>query len=601
MQWPGRKCFFSICAIAIVYIVLTGITIRAGGIDSPAKLIENAEWVASSKSWMDRQMCRWFGMCGTMHLNSKGWTWDNIKDELPEPTPEFRSFWMSGEEDPDSWSKEERQLREIPQYVLDHAPYVHLFSGEKFWPSDIAEHLAHMSPQLNYTDIEDMGSDRNLTNLDELDDIEEGRHGRFVYLQSDDNVEEKPDWLMSIENIPQSPDPFHDIELDAQWPEADDETAPNHESAGQQTLAGEEHAASIGIPWPSFNELTPSTNGRCGGNSGFTCQGSKFGKCCSIHGWCGKSNDYCESYCDPLHGQCNDPLHPPIQPHPDLRKRMHKRDFMMKAKDKPTKLGRSKAPAILIVADKGNGTIDAFWFYFYSFNQGQKVFNIRFGNHVGDWEHTMVRFQDGKPEAVFLSEHDFGDAYAWHAMEKYVPNPDGSMTMVGTWNNQTFSKLAKRPVTYSAVGSHAMYATSGLHPYILPWGLLHDQTDRGPLWDPSQNVQSYTYDVENRTLRASTRNPYSPTGWLNYAGHWGDKYYPLSDPRQYRFAGQYHYVNGPTGPKFKRLGRKGVCQSKGPCHIRHWLENDGVSRLPPIDGGEEEGGLPGGNSTDDSG
>ena len=37
------------------------------------------------------------------------------------------------------------------------------------------------------------------------------------------------------------------------------------------------------------------------------------------------------------------------------------------------------------------------------------------GNHVGDWEHTMIRFEHGKPTSVFLSEHDFGAAYAFHA------------------------------------------------------------------------------------------------------------------------------------------------------------------------------------------
>ena len=262
--------------------------------------------------------------------------------------------------------------------------------------------------------------------------------------------------------------------------------------------------------------------------------------------------------------------------------------------------GRSQAPAVLVVVDKGDGIVDAFWFFFYSFNMGQKVFNIRFGNHVGDWEHTLVRFKHGKPELVFLSEHNFGAAYAWHAVEKYLPNPDGSGTMLGTFSNHTVGRVAKRPVVYSALGSHAMYATPGLHPYVLPFGLLHDQTDRGPLWDPAQNVHSYTYDVQNQTVRASTRNPKSPISWFNYAGHWGDKYYQLSDPRQYRLAGQYHYVNGPTGPRWKNLRRKEVCQGyRGPCHIRHWLGEGKARRLPPDDDEDEVGGLPGGNYTDE--
>ncbi|KAK4548806.1 hypothetical protein LTR36_008579 [Oleoguttula mirabilis] len=599
MHRPVLKCFGGFCTITIVYILLSGVGARLVGLGPPAAILENTQWVSSSKYWLDRQACNWFLTCGAMHLNSNGWTWEQARDDIPNELPDLAPFWTSGEEDPDMWSEEERQVREIPQYVFDHAPYVHLFSGEEFWPSDLAEHLVHVSPRLNYTFIDDMEYDRNLTNLHELDDIREGMHGRFVYLQSDDNVEERPKWLTSNHNIPKSPDPTLDIELDAQWPDMDVQDDISLPGYDQQLPTNQELASSIGIPFPtSPADLTPSTNGRCGGNSGFTCAKSNFGKCCSIHGWCGKSDEYCNSYCDPLHGTCTDPLNPPQGPKPDLRK--HKRDFLHR-QDRPSRLGRSKAPAILIVADKGNGTVDAFWFYFYSFNLGQKVMNVRFGNHVGDWEHTLIRFQHGKPESVFLSEHNFGDAYTWHAMEKYVPNPDGSQTMVGTWSNETFDKVAKRPVTYSALGSHAMYATPGLHPYILPWGLLHDQTDRGPLWDPVQNVQSYTYEITNKTVRASTRNPRSPTGWLDFAGHWGDKYYPLSDPRQYRLAGQYHYVNGPTGPKFKRLGREAVCQGRRPCRVRNWLGGNRPQRLIPADGdGDEVGGLPGGNSTDDS-
>ncbi|KAK4556150.1 Vacuolar protein sorting-associated protein 62 [Recurvomyces mirabilis] len=598
MQRPGRRWFFGFIGLALTYIILTGIGVHVTPGGTFNERLENAQWVASSRSWIDRQLCRWFELCGTYHmLNRGGWTWSDSQDDIPDDVPKFAPFWESGEEDPDSWSHAEKASREIPDYVFKHAPYVHLFSGEQFWPSDVAEHLTHMSPRLNYTLIPKMANDRNLTNLNDLDDIEAGRHGRYVYLQSDDNVEEHPDWLTSQHNIPSMPESWKPSDEDASWPDDDDELMVG----GDVKETG--FWDSVGLP----SDLTPSDDGRCGGNSGSTCKGSRFGQCCSISGWCGKSDLYCDTFCDPLHGECADLLNPPPpNPRPDLRKRsIIDEQTPPTVEPANTDFGRSKAPAILIVSDKGNGTVDAFWFFFYSFNLGQKVLNIRFGNHVGDWEHTAIRFVHGKPTSVFFSEHDFGAAYSWAAVEKYLPNPDGSGTMLGSLSNVTVARAASRPVAYSAVGSHAMYATPGLHPYVLPWGLLHDQTDRGPIWDPTLNLKSFIYNASTHTSKASTLNPYAPTSWLDYAGHWGDKYYPLGDPRQYRFAGQYHYVNGPTGPAFKRLGRKDICQNRGVCHVRHWL---GKGRrklkvpesLPADGGGDEEGGLPGGNSTDDA-
>ncbi|KAF2227823.1 hypothetical protein BDZ85DRAFT_176122, partial [Elsinoe ampelina] len=310
----------------------------------------------------------------------------------------------------------------IPDYVFKHAPYVHLYSGEQFWPCSLDSHLFHTTPHLNYTPIT-TASNLTVGNLSSLN-----TYGFYTYLQSDDNVESRPTWLAGTQNIPSDPDSSS----------------------------------------PSPNTTSPG--------------------------------------------------------------------------------GHSSAPAILLTIRKPNNILDAFWFYFYSYNLGNKV-GLRFGNHVGDWEHTLVRFRHGRPVHVFLSEHNFGEAYAWSALEK----------------------IGSRPVTFSATGSHAMYATPGSHPYVLPWGLLHDQTDRGPLWDPSQNVYAYTFDLNTRRLRASTRTPDAPTDWFYYRGHWGDRAYPMSDERQYEFAGQYHYVSGPLGPIYKNLGRGEVCQGRGRCRIKYWL------------------------------
>lgn len=135
-----------------------------------------------------------------------------------------------------------------------------------------------------------------------------------------------------------------------------------------------------------------------------------------------------------------------------------------------------------------------------------------------------------------------------------------------------------------------MYATPGIHEYILPWGLLHDETDRGPLWDPLLNLHSYTYNHQTDVLRPSTLSPTAPTEWFYFNGHWGDKFYPLGDRRQYRFAGQYHYVNGPLGPRFKHLGRRKVCQGgyTDPCVIRNYIgEERRAKRWARVGTGEE--------------
>lgn len=56
--------------------------------------------------------------------------------------------------------------------------------------------------------------------------------------------------------------------------------------------------------------------------------------------------------------------------------------------------------------------------------------------------------------------------------------------------------------------------------------------------------------------------------WLYWLGLWGDKQYPDSDPRQYCILDECQYVDGPTGPLDKNLGRTTVCEhEESPCVI----------------------------------
>ncbi|KAL1993429.1 hypothetical protein VTN49DRAFT_3378 [Thermomyces lanuginosus] len=455
--------------------------------------LEEREWVATSKSWIDRKLCRFFGLCGISHIRWSSSSGPPSRTLNQQPINGDDQSWREDWTVVDgNWTDiSDRNLTEIPEYVFEYAPLVHLFSREKFWPSDIADHLVHTTPYLNYTPVQASWKHPTLRDLDELNRWQEGR---YVYLTSKDNVEERPDWLGSSRNIPRpyppsSPgdDPnLDDPNLDMPVTDTDDDRSKWYDVGDWK----DDVSARVADLDRSMEELRRLYGGK------------------------------------PIYG--------------DVRQG-----------------GRSDAPVVLIVVDKGHGVIDAFWFFFYSYNLGNMVLNVRFGNHVGDWEHCMVRFYHGRPKALFLSAHTAGEAFSYEAMEK----------------------RGKRPVIYSATGTHAMYATPGIHEYILPWGLLHDETDRGPLWDPLQNIHSYTYNYLTDELNPSTQSPTAPTEWFYFNGRWGDKFYPLGDRRQYRFGGQYHYVNGPLGPRFKHLGRRKVCQGRyrDSCVIRNFIHIDGPS------------------------
>ena len=183
-----------------------------------------------------------------------------------------------------------------------------------------------------------------------------------------------------------------------------------------------------------------------------------------------------------------------------------------------------------------------------------------------------VRFNTttGYPQAIWYSQHSLGQAFRFNVVAK--------------------DSTGKRPVVYSASGTHAnvshsstlpaakylirnvslfpnvrtnvsQYATPGVHETIIPGQafpgvVLADHASKGPLWDHLKNTYYYSFDVGTSTFTPST-NPLDNTlapapNWLNYVGHWGDP--EVADNK-------VEYSGGPTGPiaPDKRLGRAKVC------------------------------------------
>ncbi|KAI1623705.1 hypothetical protein EDD37DRAFT_609915 [Exophiala viscosa] len=214
-------------------------------------------------------------------------------------------------------------------------------------------------------------------------------------------------------------------------------------------------------------------------------------------------------------------------------------------------------PMAVVTVSKPNDTLDAFYFYFYAYNQGNWVFNdsaLEFGDHLGDWEHNMVRFVNGTPQAVWYSQYSGGEAFTYNAT---VKGPDGVP-----------------PVTYVANGTHANYAIPGPHDHTIPdfntdVGPLTDETSMVPYWDPLASAYLYSYD--NSTGVFTAYNGVDPVGWLNSNGQWGDSQLPDSAPGQVDVFGEAKYVGGPTGPKDKGLGRTNVCPDGDECDIKDSL------------------------------
>lgn len=163
--------------------------------------------------------------------------------------------------------------------------------------------------------------------------------------------------------------------------------------------------------------------------------------------------------------------------------------------------------ATIIVNDHGDDTVDVFYMYFYAFDFGGHYLDQDVGNHVGDWEHNMIRFVGGEPSQVWFSQHSAGQAFKYDVLEKY----DGGIRVSSPRSHQCTKNAHLinlfQPVAYSANGSHAVYATENDHAYgipniNLPGGFIEDHTEKGPRWDPTLSAYYYSYNRDTQAFTA---------------------------------------------------------------------------------------------------
>lgn len=143
------------------------------------------------------------------------------------------------------------------------------------------------------------------------------------------------------------------------------------------------------------------------------------------------------------------------------------------------------------VPQKKNAFDIQYWF-FYPYNGDIVPGAVKGGEHEGDWEHITVRTSRGFQNImeVFYSRHDFEGV--WLQPGEFSVNSEG------------------RPIVFSAINSHASYATPGRQERPVP---LPDRTqDGGPRWETWKNIKAV----------GEINNPIGGQFWIRYTGRWGE-------------------------------------------------------------------------------
>ncbi|KAF2354551.1 hypothetical protein FHG87_014695 [Trinorchestia longiramus] len=179
------------------------------------------------------------------------------------------------------------------------------------------------------------------------------------------------------------------------------------------------------------------------------------------------------------------------------------------------------------------------------------------GNHVGDWEHLSIYFEDGEPRYLYLSAHHFGVFYTYQPewdRFKYSSQDVREGVYMSPVYPQYLELEQGRLVVYSARGSHGIWPSQGRHMYNNVMVKLEDETGQGHLWDTRHRVHIIDALEEKRRGTTDTHRK-----WFDFRGKWGN---PSSNCHP-GLLGFCEVRDGPLGITMKRLNF--------PCHIpRHY-------------------------------
>ncbi|KAL9001853.1 MAG: hypothetical protein Q9188_005191 [Gyalolechia gomerana] len=136
----------------------------------------------------------------------------------------------------------------------------------------------------------------------------------------------------------------------------------------------------------------------------------------------------------------------------------------------------------VVVNDRGSGNVDAFYFYFYAFNEGNTVFGQEIGDHVGDWEHNMIRFKNGVPQAIcYAAASNTFLAYDGTSSTNWLQ-------YLGQWGDQQYPNSDKRQKKIFNIAATAKY-TSG------PSGPVDKYLNRADVCPPRDNTPCFVSPV----------------------------------------------------------------------------------------------------------